>query len=258
MNSGIYKWTNKINGKIYIGQAQNLGVRYNSHFNNHNNENLKDYRVTIAKDFVEDDEINTDDPEDSEEGLPSKTGDIFTKVEFVNATWNSNKAEFKYCTNTGNIRADFMNAAGIVGNSHCIVDINGCDNTGEIYSLRKSGGIISELQTEKLMKFSNIKSCENTGIVTSGIEGNGYEGSAGGIVSNAIGNLKVTECNNKGDVTGYMNQASAGIVAHMIGELTVESCKNEGLIYAKNPSNYPNVNSVAGGIVGKNRINFIP
>ena len=49
MLSGIYKFENNENGKIYIGQAQNLGVRYNSHFNNHNNENLKDYNTKFYR-----------------------------------------------------------------------------------------------------------------------------------------------------------------------------------------------------------------
>lgn len=49
MLSGIYKFENNENGKIYIGQAQNLGVRYNNHFNNHNNENLKDYNTKFYR-----------------------------------------------------------------------------------------------------------------------------------------------------------------------------------------------------------------
>ena len=49
MLSGIYKFENNENGKIYIGQAQNLGVRYNNHFNNHNNKNLKDYNTKFYR-----------------------------------------------------------------------------------------------------------------------------------------------------------------------------------------------------------------
>lgn len=45
MLSGIYKFTNKANGKIYIGQAANVDERLKRHFLNHNNSNLKDYNT---------------------------------------------------------------------------------------------------------------------------------------------------------------------------------------------------------------------
>ena len=39
---GIYKFENKINGKVYIGQSISLEQRYQSHYNNHKNENTQD------------------------------------------------------------------------------------------------------------------------------------------------------------------------------------------------------------------------
>ena len=49
MSSGIYKFVNKINGKIYIGQSQNLDSRFRQHFNNHTNPNLKDYNTKFYR-----------------------------------------------------------------------------------------------------------------------------------------------------------------------------------------------------------------
>lgn len=46
---GIYKFQNKINGKVYIGQSIQLEQRYKSHLNNHNNENLKDYQTKFYR-----------------------------------------------------------------------------------------------------------------------------------------------------------------------------------------------------------------
>ncbi len=40
---GIYKFENKINGKVYIGQSINIEKRYGEHFNAHTNPNYKGY-----------------------------------------------------------------------------------------------------------------------------------------------------------------------------------------------------------------------
>lgn len=42
---GIYKVTNKINNKVYIGQSINIENRFQQHKNNCLNENLKDYNT---------------------------------------------------------------------------------------------------------------------------------------------------------------------------------------------------------------------
>ena len=42
---GIYKFQNKINKKIYIGQSISLETRYKSHYNNYKNPNLEDYNT---------------------------------------------------------------------------------------------------------------------------------------------------------------------------------------------------------------------
>lgn len=42
---GIYKFTNKINNKVYIGKSQNLLQRYQSHKRNYNNSKLQDYNT---------------------------------------------------------------------------------------------------------------------------------------------------------------------------------------------------------------------
>ena len=42
---GIYKFQNKINKKVYIGQSISLETRYKSHYNNYKNSNLEDYNT---------------------------------------------------------------------------------------------------------------------------------------------------------------------------------------------------------------------
>lgn len=46
---GIYKFTNKINHKVYIGKSQNLEQRYQSHKRNYNNKNLQDYNTKFYR-----------------------------------------------------------------------------------------------------------------------------------------------------------------------------------------------------------------
>lgn len=46
---GIYKFTNKSNNKVYIGQSINIEGRYKSHVNNFSNENLKDYNTKFYR-----------------------------------------------------------------------------------------------------------------------------------------------------------------------------------------------------------------
>lgn len=49
MSSGIYSFKNRVNGKRYVGQSQNLETRFNSHKNNHSNSNLKDYNTKFYR-----------------------------------------------------------------------------------------------------------------------------------------------------------------------------------------------------------------
>lgn len=46
---GIYKFTNRINKKIYIGKADNLEERFKSHKRNYNNSNLQDYNTKFYR-----------------------------------------------------------------------------------------------------------------------------------------------------------------------------------------------------------------
>ena len=46
---GIYKFTCKINNKVYIGQSVNIENRFKSHLNNYNNKNLKDYNTKFYR-----------------------------------------------------------------------------------------------------------------------------------------------------------------------------------------------------------------
>ena len=46
---GIYKFTNKINKKVYIGKADNLEERFKSHKRNYNNDKLQDYNTKFYR-----------------------------------------------------------------------------------------------------------------------------------------------------------------------------------------------------------------
>ena len=46
---GIYKITNKVNGKVYIGQSVDIYKRWSSHIRNSKNENCKDYNYPFYR-----------------------------------------------------------------------------------------------------------------------------------------------------------------------------------------------------------------
>ncbi len=46
---GIYKFTCRINNKVYIGQSINIESRYRGHYNNHRNSNLQDYNTKFYR-----------------------------------------------------------------------------------------------------------------------------------------------------------------------------------------------------------------
>lgn len=46
---GIYKFTNRINKKVYIGKADNLEERFKSHKRNYNNDKLQDYNTKFYR-----------------------------------------------------------------------------------------------------------------------------------------------------------------------------------------------------------------
>ena len=46
---GIYKFTNLINGEVYIGQSVNLEARYKAHLRNYNNVNHLSYTSLFYK-----------------------------------------------------------------------------------------------------------------------------------------------------------------------------------------------------------------
>lgn len=215
------------------------------------------FKVAVNTDVLSNKEIVTDEPTVIDTPITSTTGNIFTKVTFENVTWNVNKAEIKNCTNSGIVITSGMNAAGILGTTYSIVEIDNCENTATIVSTSadtlkknststgKAGGIVSEIRTDGLNKFCLITNCDNSGNVLSEI---GY-GAAGGIVAHNIGQIEFQNCTNSGEVSGYC-AGTGGILGDLNGNLIAKNCKNSGQI--SNP--IYNVNSTCGGILGKNYV----
>jgi group I intron endonuclease len=51
MTTGIYKITNKINGKCYIGQSQHIEKRWTDHKTASHNQNDKGYEYPLYRAF---------------------------------------------------------------------------------------------------------------------------------------------------------------------------------------------------------------
>lgn len=211
------------------------------------------YKVSVDTSVLTNKETNTDKPTINELPSSSATGNIFTKVNFENVSWNVNKAEIKNSTNTGTITSAYMNAGGILGTTYSVIEIDNCLNKGTIqtgeennnkYSIGgKAGGIVSEIRTEGLNKFCKVTKCKNEGTV---IEYGGL-GALGGIVAHTIGDIEILNCENTGAITSTAYSGVGGILGDGLGHLIIEDCKNVGELKAT----ADNMNSIVGGIVGK-------
>ncbi len=207
------------------------------------------YKVSVKTEKLSDDEYVEDKPTESKDEIPSQTGSIFSKVNFENVSFNSNKAEFVGCINNGQIISMYMNAGGIVGTSHCYTRIDNCTNMGNIQATGygKAGGIISELYAWNLDNFIEINNCSNSGQIVS----QGGTGSAGGILAHGITNIKINNCVNTGKIIAGSYSAAAGILGDGIGRINIDLCKNEGEILATSGNSYADVDCIGAGILAK-------
>ncbi len=207
------------------------------------------YKVSVKTEKLSDDEYVEDKPTESKDEIPSQTGSIFSKVNFENVSFNSNKAEFIGCTNNGQIISMYMNAGGIVGTSHCYTKFDNCTNKGDVQATGygKAGGIIAELHAWNLNNFIEINNCSNSGQIVS----QGGTGSAGGILAHSITNIKINNCENTGKIISGAYSAAAGILADGVGTINIDSCKNEGEILATSAGSYSDVDCIGAGILAK-------
>lgn len=213
------------------------------------------YKVSAEIGNISYDEFIADVPEESGNTIPSQTGTILTKVDFVNVSFNENRAEFINCVNNGHIaNVGGNNAGGIVATAHCLIRIDKCSNTGKVGACiengyaRKAGGIISEINAWKLGKFIEISNCTNSGEVISG----GFSTEAAGIIAHSLADIKVTNCTNTATITGRAS-AAAGILTNANGTIIIDGCTNKGEIVVEyNTTGYGNSSWSAAGIMAKN------
>lgn len=146
------------------------------------------------------------------------------------------------CQNYGDIIGGHQ-TAGIVANCDygTNIIINNCQNYGNINSSAEAtGGIVGGLYTHDDINTAKVTNCLNEGNIGN-LENENLK-SIGGIIGSTNGyngNIKISNCNNKGKVNGYNNVG--GIVGYNVNS-TIENCWNNGEING--------VYSQIGGIVG--------
>lgn len=215
------------------------------------------YKVSVEKENVDYGDLPNVVVPPSDDDNPSITNEVFTKVTFENVSWNSDKAEFVKCNNKGNITSNYAHAGGLLGQSKCVVEMTECSNSGTIYSKSIAAGLVGHIFTEDTKVKSKIMDCSNSGTIDAGTnEQYSSTGSAGGIVSYLVGFASIKNCSNTADITAKNGKASGGIVGDGQGTIEIMNCQNSGVISAIETSVHnSNVNSPAGGIIGKNYLN---
>ena len=181
--------------------------------------------------------------------LGSTTGEVFAGVTEELIGFYNDKVAIVECSNKGSLTG-FLNVGGILGTAYCNVQMDLCNNTGDVSAVGfgKAGGLIAETRKQSEGDLVEIQNSTNEGNILS----SGYYGSSSGIISHAYSDIKVTNCINKGDVTAGDKTVAGGIIADLAGTATIKECTNEGKIvsFTSTEGSYDQC-CLAGGIVGK-------
>ncbi len=209
------------------------------------------YTVSVNAHILSDEEVQEDIPLEENNSVPSQTGEIFSKVDFENVSWNINKVEILNSENSGEIATTYMNAGGLIGTAHCSVTIENSNNTGDISASAigyygKAGGLIAEVKRQSEKDIANINNCINEGDI---IGSKGNYGSSGGLIGESVMNTNMNDCKNSGKIEAG---TSAGMIANYNGKLCINRCINEGEILAISSTESANTYCIAAGIVAKN------
>lgn len=194
----------------------------------------------------------------------TNTGEKFTVVQSEYVIWKTGKIKAVNCTNEGNVSATGTNssAGGIIGLVLGSVDIQDCENTGNITAQNHSGGIAGFLAGYQNNMTSTIVRCSN------GIESdteNEYgvlsissvdNGAVGGIVGITVSDTTISECYNYSDISSVSH--TGGMVGLSDGKsLYVYDCCNLGDICVDGSIGYRNAGGMVGTQTMKNSINIL-
>ena len=138
------------------------------------------------------------------------------------------------CQNFGEISHEY-DAGGIVGTCSAAkapVTIQNCSNMGKIIATTNSGGILGQINSSKEPQI--IRNCENGGEIVSDSSGGGilglFFGFALGINTNEAETLVLSQCVNRGMVSGKWIGGIVGAGSDTNGSCRIEDSLNEGRI----------------------------
>ena len=138
------------------------------------------------------------------------------------------------CTNTGRVTSSQTSgstyAGGVAG--RCYGDITGCTNSAQITAGAGVGGIVGIFSGSK-----TITDCTNSGYVSA------PAGCAGGIVGSLQNNCNISGCQNTNTVNGSGKKEIGGIVGQAGSGNTISDCINKGSVSGV---------ECVGGIIGIN------
>ena len=157
----------------------------------------------------------------------------------------------KNCTNKGNISGSNESIGGIAGKLDAgSVRIIDCTNDGELASTSwKVGGILGSGESSGGL----IERCVNNGSIATTMKGtSSYAHAAGGIAGYAAAALTISQCINKGDMSGYGQTYAMGGIAGTILRGTISDCINFGNIYSESTSKWAKIGGITN--VGTNRL----
>ena len=219
------------------------------------NPEKEKFEVIANAENIVDQKINAEPKQDNTyKPLESVTGQVFTGITEELIGFYNDKIAMSDCTNKGNVTG-YMDIGGLLGTAYCNVQIDKCNNTGNITSsgYGKAGGLISQVKKQEVDNLVEIKNSVNEGDVLSVIDTNSsVYGSASGIIAHSYSNIKLSKCINKGNISAVNRSSVSGMIADLAGTAEIRECTNEGNLSGTNENISSDYSMVVGGIVAKN------
>lgn len=169
------------------------------------------------------------------------------------------------CSNSGQVTSKCMYTGGVAGGNNSDSIIENCNNTGKIIGTLDVAGISLAVGGITGDNMGLVSGCVNEGDISTTAQT--YQYDLGGIVGQSSGYSEITDCENKGNVSGYgkiggicgelclvvgIFDENDNFVANS-GNIVLSNCRNSGTIVGSGTEERSEIWVTVAGIVASAR-----